>query len=73
MSMILFIDYAFYKDKQICLLLEKLSQKLSDIGENIKTMMNTPKAFDEDAKLFDNQDWAFFESILPNISTLPNG
>ena len=43
--------------------MEKLSKKLSDIGENIKTMMNTPKVFDEDEKLLDNQDLAFLLKV----------
>lgn len=43
--------------------MEKLSKKLSDIGENIKTMMNIPKVFDEDEKLLDNQDLAFLLKV----------
>ena len=43
--------------------MEKLSKKLSDIGENVKTMMNTPKMFDDDEKLLDNQDLAFLLKV----------
>lgn len=39
--------------------MEKLSKKLSDIGKDLKSLINTDKVFDKDEKLLDNQDLAF--------------
>jgi len=36
--------------------MEKLSKKLSEIGKDLKSLINTDKVFDKDEKLLDNQD-----------------
>ncbi|KAA6312733.1 hypothetical protein EZS27_036384 [termite gut metagenome] len=37
----------------------KLSKKLNDIGQGLKSLINTKEVFDDDEKLLDNQDLAF--------------
>ncbi|MDR3056958.1 MAG: helix-turn-helix domain-containing protein [Prevotella sp.] len=39
--------------------MEKLSKKLSEIGKDLKSLVNTNEIFDKDEKLLDNQDLAF--------------
>ncbi len=39
--------------------MDKLSKKLNDIGQDLKSLINTDKVFSEDEKLLDNQDLAF--------------
>jgi hypothetical protein len=39
--------------------MQRLSKKLSEIGKDLKSLINTDKVFDEDEKLLDNQDLAF--------------
>ena len=39
--------------------MEKLSKKLTEIGQDLKSLINTDTVFDEDEKLLDNQDLAF--------------
>ncbi|KAA6312499.1 hypothetical protein EZS27_036581 [termite gut metagenome] len=39
--------------------MERLSKKLSEIGKDLKSLINTDKVFDKDEKLLDNQDLAF--------------
>ena len=39
--------------------MQKLSKKLSEIGQDLKSLINTDKVFSEDEKLLDNQDLAF--------------
>jgi hypothetical protein len=39
--------------------MEKLSKKLSEIGKDLKSLINTNEIFDKDEKLLDNQDLAF--------------
>lgn len=41
----------------------KLSKKLSEIGQDIKSLINTKEVFDEDEKLLDNQDLAFLLKV----------
>ena len=43
--------------------MEKLSMKLTDIGKDLKSMMNTSEAFEDDDKLLDNQDLAFLLKV----------
>ena len=43
--------------------MEKLSMKLTDIGKDLKSMMNTNEAFEDDDKLLDNQDLAFLLKV----------
>ena len=43
--------------------MQKLSKKLSEIGQDLKTLMNTKEVFDEDEKLLDNQDLAFLLKV----------
>ena len=39
--------------------MEKLSKKLTEIGQDLKSLINTDTVFDEDERLLDNQDLAF--------------
>lgn len=43
--------------------MQKLSKKLSEIGQDLKALMNTKEVFDEDEKLLDNQDLAFLLKV----------
>ena len=43
--------------------MEKLSQKLNDIGKDLKSLINTNEVFDKDDKLLDNQDLCFMLHI----------
>lgn len=43
--------------------MQKLSKKLSEIGQDLKSLINTDKVFDEDEKLLDNQDLAFLLKV----------
>lgn len=49
--------------------MDKLFKKLNDIGQNLKSLINTKEAFDEDEKLLDNQDLAFLLKVY--YRTLP--
>ena len=39
--------------------MEKLSKKLTEIGQDLKSLINTDTVFDESERLLDNQDLAF--------------
>ena len=39
--------------------MQKLSKKLSEIGQDLKSVINPKEVFDPDEKLLDNQDLAF--------------
>lgn len=43
--------------------MEKLSKKLTDIGQDLKTFINTKEVLDEDEKIMDNQDLAFLLKV----------
>jgi hypothetical protein len=43
--------------------MEKLSKKLADIGQDLKTFINTKEVLDEDEKIMDNQDLAFLLKV----------
>lgn len=43
--------------------MQKLSKKLEDIGNDLKSLINTNEVFDEDEKLLDNQDLAFLLKV----------
>ncbi len=43
--------------------MDKLSKKLNDIGQDLKSLINTKEVFDEDEKLLDNQDLAFLLKV----------
>ena len=43
--------------------MKKLSKKLSEIGQDLKSLINTDKVFNEDEKLLDNQDLAFLLKV----------
>lgn len=43
--------------------MQKLSKKLSEIGQDLKSLINTDKVFSEDEKLLDNQDLAFLLKV----------
>lgn len=45
--------------------MQKLSKKLSEIGKDLKSLINTNEVFDEDEKLLDNQDLAFLLKVSP--------
>ena len=39
--------------------MEKLSKKLTEIGQDLKSLISTDTVFDENERLLDNQDLAF--------------
>lgn len=41
----------------------KLSKKLNDIGQDLKSLINTKEVFAPDEKLLDNQDLAFLLKV----------
>ena len=43
--------------------MQKLSKKLSEIGQDLKALINSDKVFDKDEKLLDNQDLAFLLKV----------
>lgn len=43
--------------------MQKLSKKLSEIGQDLKSLINTKEVFNEDEKLLDNQDLAFLLKV----------
>ncbi len=49
--------------------MEKLSKKLTEIGENLKSLINTDKALDDNEKKLDNQDLAFLSESMNSSST----
>ena len=63
--------------------MEKLSKKLTEIGQDLKSLINTDNILDENEKLLDNQDLAFLlkvsyrtlqryrdKNILPHFFTI---
>jgi hypothetical protein len=43
--------------------MQKLSKKLNEIGQDLKSLINTNEVLDKDEKLLDNQDLAFLLKI----------
>lgn len=43
--------------------MEKLSKKLTEIGQNLKSLINADTTLGEDDKLLDNQDLAFLLKV----------
>lgn len=43
--------------------MEKLSKKLNDIGQDLKSLINTNEVFSKDEKILDNQDLAFLLKV----------
>ena len=43
--------------------MEKLSKKLTEIGQNLKSLINTDTTLGEDDNLLDNQDLAFLLKV----------
>jgi len=43
--------------------MQKLSKKLSEIGKDLKSLINTKEVFSEDETLLDNQDLAFLLKV----------
>jgi hypothetical protein len=43
--------------------MQKLSKKLSEIGQDLKSLINTKEVFREDETLLDNQDLAFLLKV----------
>jgi len=43
--------------------MQKLSKKLTDIGADLKTFINTKEVFEEEEKILDNQDLAFLLKV----------
>ncbi len=41
----------------------KLSKKLNEIGQDLKSLINTSDVFEEDEKILDNQDLAFLLKV----------
>ena len=48
--------------------MEKLSKKLTEIGQDLKSLINTDTVFDENERLLDNQDLAFL--LKASVRTL---
>ena len=45
--------------------MERLSKKLSEIGQDLKSLINTDNVLDENDKILDNQDLAFLLKVSP--------
>ena len=43
--------------------MEKLSKKLNEIGQDLKSLINTSQVLDENERLLDNQDLAFLLKV----------
>lgn len=43
--------------------MEKLSKKLTEIGQDLKSLINTGQVLDENERLLDNQDLAFLLKV----------
>lgn len=43
--------------------MQKLSKKLTEIGRDLKSLINTSDIFEEDEKILDNQDLAFLLKV----------
>lgn len=43
--------------------MKKLAKKLTEIGQDLKSLINTDKVFEEDEKILDNQDLAFLLKV----------
>ena len=43
--------------------MQKLSKKLSEIGQDLKSLINTKEVFSDEETLLDNQDLAFFLKV----------
>ena len=43
--------------------MEKLSKKISEIGKDLKSLINTDKVLDDNEKILDNQDLAFLLKV----------
>ena len=43
--------------------MERLSKKLSEIGQDLKSLINTDKVLDENDKILDNKDLAFLLKV----------
>ena len=43
--------------------MERLSKKLTEIGQDLKSLINTSEVFDTDEKILDNQDLAFLLKV----------
>ena len=43
--------------------MERLSKKLTEIGQDLKSLINTDTIFDENDKILDNQDLAFLLKV----------
>lgn len=41
----------------------KLSKKLTEIGQDLKSLINTDKVLDDNEKILDNQDLAFLLKV----------
>lgn len=50
--------------------MEKLSKKLNEIGQDLKSLINTNQVLDENERLLDNQDLAFLEKLLSHVHPL---
>ena len=43
--------------------MERLSKKLTEVGQDLKSIINTDKVMDENDRLLDNQDLAFLLKV----------
>ena len=47
--------------------MEKLSKKLTEIGQDLKSLINTDTVLDDNEKILDNQDLAFLLKYLSEL------
>lgn len=47
--------------------MEKLSKKLTEIGQDLKSLINTDQVLEENERLLDNQDLAFLLKLEFNL------
>ena len=52
--------------------MERLSKKLSEIGQDLKSLINTDNVLDPNDKLLDNQDLAFLLMPYNGIGQVAN-
>ena len=49
----------------------KLSKKLTEIGQDLKSLINTDKVLDDNEKILDNQDLAFLLKVSFHYHPVP--
>ena len=52
-----------YRQRKLREMMEKLSKKLTEIGQDLKSLINTDQVLEENERLLDNQDLAFLLKV----------